>query len=169
MMYGFPEPDELMELVNLADSMDMRSHDDTYSALYTALIMKLVCQMIADGRGEYICSNITYIQEVLRMMSENFSKPLSALTLASHFGISKTKFHADFRFATGASYKEYLTNIRLSYAYVCFLRGMDIVAVSLECGYSSESHFIQAFRRFYGMTPGECIQKIQDGTLQKFV
>ncbi len=52
-MYAFPTPDELMELVT---------------------------HMIADGRGEYICSNITYIQE------EWISYPLlwNAVTPVNH-------------------------------------------------------------------------------------
>ena len=32
--------------------------------------------------------------------------------------------------------------------------GSSIINAALETGYSSEAHFIKAFRGYYGMTPG---------------
>ncbi len=154
LMYAYPSEAELSELVGLAESMKARASDDEYASLYTALILKLTSSIIESGRGERICSSLTYIQDALRLVSERLSDPPTALELAAHFEVSKTKFHNDFRAATGTSYQRYLTDMRQTFAHDCILRGMSIITTALECGYSSEAHFIKAFREYWGRTPG---------------
>ena len=56
---------------------------------------------------------------------------------------------------TGRCCPKYLTDLRQTRARELMETGSSIINASLETGYSSEAHFIKAFREYWGMTPGE--------------
>ena len=158
----YPHDDELDELHMLSEqvfaySCGLTGKKDIPSAnLYAALIMRKLALIMEDGRGD-ITSNrcVFYIQRVLQMMSEKLSEPITAEIMAERSGIGVAKFHKDFRSATGMTYKKYLTDLRQTRARELMETGSSIINASLETGYSSEAHFIKAFREYWGMTPGE--------------
>ena len=76
-------------------------------------------------------------------------------SLSEQYEISKSKLNLDFRTATGTTFKQYITNLRMTKARELLASGSSIINASLETGYSSEAHFIKAFREYWGMTPGE--------------
>ena len=88
-------------------------------------------------------------------MSENMTDPMTVSELSEKFGVSEAKFYADFKENTGSTYKKYLTDLRQTRARELMETGSSIINASLETGYSSEAHFIKAFREYWGMTPGE--------------
>ena len=108
-----------------------------------------------SGRVEYHSGRMTYIQDALRLMSENMTDPMTVSELSEKFGVSEAKFYADFKENTGSTYKKYLTDLRQTRARELMETGSSIINASLETGYSSEAHFIKAFREYWGMTPGE--------------
>ena len=73
--------------------------------------------------------------------------------------VGKSKFQADFRTVTGIPYHQYLIRLRLKLAYDMIQDGNSIVKTALECGYSSEAHFIKAFREYWNCTPGQLREK----------
>lgn len=144
--------DELLQL--MLQCWDYRNHR-TCRTLSAAMVLGRVLDLFAAGSGEIISGSFTYIQDVLQYMAEHLSEAPSALTLAEKYGVSKTKFHADFRETTGSSYREYLTEMRMSCAKNLLAAGASIVECSFETGYSGEASFIAAFRQHFGITPGE--------------
>ena len=80
-------------------------------------------------------------------------------TLCEKFDIGESKFCADFKSHTGKTYKKYLTDLRMTRARELLASGSSIINASLETGYSSEAHFIKAFREYYGTTPSVMIKE----------
>jgi AraC family transcriptional regulator len=61
-----------------------------------------------------------------------------------------------FRQRTGVPIHRYLTRLRLRTAIERLLDGAnDLTALALELGFSSHSHFADAFRREFGRTPSD--------------
>ena len=76
--------------------------------------------------------------------------------LAAQTGLSKFHFHRLFKHATGVAPAKYQLNARLNEARQRLRETkQSVVAVALDLGYSSPSHFAQVFRRETGMTPSE--------------
>ena len=117
------------------------------------MIRKTV-DIINSGAGEFIRSRMTYMQDVLHFVASNLAKPLTLEELAAQYGVGKSKLNLDFKTATGSTYKKYLTDLRMTRALELLQSGSSIINTSFETGYSSEAHFIAAFRRYWGKTPG---------------
>ena len=151
-----PYPDEMEEIRGYSRKAIENFSDDRLTAdLYIALIMRLLTRVCEEGRVEYHSGRMTYIQDALRLMSENMTDPMTVSELSEKFGVSEAKFYADFKENTGSTYKKYLTDLRQTRARELMETGSSIINASLETGYSSEAHFIKAFREYWGMTPGE--------------
>ncbi|HSI07028.1 MAG TPA: AraC family transcriptional regulator, partial [Rariglobus sp.] len=74
--------------------------------------------------------------------------------LAAQAGLSKFHFHRLFTRATGVSPAKYQLNARMNEARRRLRETKEsIIAVALDLGYASPSHFAQVFRRESGMTP----------------
>ena len=158
MLCAYPSESELQELLKLAKDFghfNRLQRDSTVCRLYCAILLRRVLDICQNGSGELISGSFTYIHDALQYMAEHLSEAPSALTLAEKYGVSKTKFHADFRETTGSSYRSYLTEMRMSCAKNLLTAGASIVECSFETGYSGEASFIAAFRQHFGITPGE--------------
>src|SRR5690606_34497146 len=82
---------------------------------------------------------------------------LSTERLCEVFGISRTRLYKMFASSDGVA--SYIRNRRLS-AALATLRDPQqghrkIIDLALTFGFGSEASFIRAFRRRYGMTPGD--------------
>ena len=74
--------------------------------------------------------------------------------LARTVGLSQTKLKSSFKQLFGAPVFEYLREQRLSAAYEMLIsREWNVSEAAVRVGYSSPSHFSQAFRRRYGVSP----------------
>ena len=97
-----------------------------------------------------------------RSVGDHLSEPLTIKSLAQQYGVSESKLAGDFKSALGMTFKKYLTTLRMTRAREMLLAGESIIRTSLECGYSSEAHFVKSFREYWGTTPGEFIRQTKD-------
>lgn len=85
------------------------------------------------------------------------TEPGSAATLAQwayRLGMSERNLARLFRRETGSSFRSWRLHRRMQAAYDRLKQGESVTSVSLECGYSSLSAFIGAFKRLFERTPG---------------
>ena len=168
MVIVHPDENELSELVSTAGKICKAVGNKWQAAekpapvrgsLLAALIMSDVLGILKSGRGETYSTRHSYIQDVLQDVTENLSEPKTVDELSEKFGVGHTKLASDFRQATGKPYKKYLTDLRMTRARELLASGSSIINASLETGYSSEAHFIKAFREYYGTTPSVMIKE----------
>lgn len=92
----------------------------------------------------------------LRYMNELHCKPLRLVEVARHVALGPEAFSRLFRRATGRTFIETLTNIRLASAMSCLRAGHEkLEVIAASCGFADMANFRRQFRRRYGCAPSE--------------
>jgi AraC family transcriptional regulator len=131
-------------------------------------------QLVADVlESAFSQSGVTHKQKRPGTSEDHAERAEAAREyLASHFGeritldevaraVHSSPFHLArvFQHHTGMALHRYLTQLRLRVALERLAEGSDdLTSLALELGFSSHSHFTDAFRREYGYPPSK-IQK----------
>jgi AraC-like DNA-binding protein len=73
-----------------------------------------------------------------------------------------------FRREVGVPIHRYRSRLRLGAALERLAEGADdLTALALDLGYSSHSHFSNAFRRAFGIPPGDCRRTLAPARLRE--
>ena len=76
--------------------------------------------------------------------------------VARHCGVSEGHLSRIFHHATGLTFREYLSQIRIGRAKSLLIHsGKNVTEIAYESGFQSLSQFHRAFRKIHGTTPGE--------------
>lgn len=87
-------------------------------------------------------------------LADSFRGPVRLTALAAEIGASVFHLCRVFKACTGGTLHGYLTRLRLARALEWLADPQcGIAQLALEVGFSSQSHFTDAFRREYGVTP----------------
>jgi AraC-like DNA-binding protein len=110
-------------------------------------------QGLLDGvAGENEFDRVAQIMEYVR---QHLAQPLTVADLAACARLSPSAFAHRFRDVAGMSPHQYLIGARLERARELLVaREMNVSEAARAVGYPSLSHFIDAFKRRFGMTPG---------------
>lgn len=126
------------------------------------LFRKALCYNICaefDKNAKYMDSAHTaesLISKLLYYISENYKGNCSLLDLASHVGYDYNYISKVFKKATGFTFKEYLTDLRISEACQLLLHtDKSAREISEECGFGCQRSFNREFISSLGITPGE--------------
>lgn len=96
------------------------------------------------------------LKQVTDWIASNLDKAFGLERLAAMAGLSKFHFHRLFKEATGVSPAKWQLDARMNEARRRLREiNQSVVAIALDVGFSSPSHFAQVFRRETGMTPSE--------------
>lgn len=92
---------------------------------------------------------------VLRVIDAHFMEPIRVKAMGELAGMGRSRFHEEFRRATGCTLVEYVTRVRVRAAQRR-LRETDarVLDIALDCGFPSLSRFYVAFRALTGGAPG---------------
>jgi AraC-like DNA-binding protein len=102
------------------------------------------------------------ISKAIRKIHQSFMHPLDVEQLALEAGMSMPTFHAHFKRVADTSPMQYLKSTRLHQARLLMLRNdMTAAAASAEVGYESASQFSREFRRLFGRSPGEEVERMK--------
>ena len=95
-----------------------------------------------------------YLAKALQAMNANLGSPVSISKLAEAAGVSTTTLQAAFRKEFGMSAGKYLMDLRMREARRLVETGaFSMKEVASRTGFSSQSHFSQTYRKFYGHPP----------------
>ena len=103
------------------------------------------------------------VKNAIEYINENYSEKLSIKSVASAIHLSPIYFHGLFKMETGITPYEYITKKRIERA-VNLLETTDtkIATISSECGFSSQSHFTDVFKKEIGCTPNKYRKSYND-------
>ena len=96
------------------------------------------------------------ILATLRYMNDHLAEKLDIDGLAAMAHLSHVGFLWKFKRYTGTTPSQYLIRLRLNYAKQALLEGsLPINEIATACGYGNPYYFSNAFRKHYGMSPGQ--------------
>lgn len=88
-------------------------------------------------------------------IARHFTEPWSLGELAQQLGVSTFHLARVFRAVTGHTIHKFRTELRVRAAVERILDGEPLATLALELGFSSHSHFTQAFRATFGIPPSK--------------
>jgi AraC-like DNA-binding protein len=95
------------------------------------------------------------VDQVIFLLEQNLSEPLSLEELGKKIGCSHFYLCRIFSAQTGRTITQYLRRLRMEKAAELLRSGeCNVTEAALEVGYSSLSHFSQAFHETFGCCPG---------------
>jgi AraC family transcriptional regulator len=96
------------------------------------------------------------IQRVVDEIEAGLGEDLKFSGLAQLSNFSDFHFHRVFQAIVGVPVMEYVRKRRLVHAAHRVAYSKDkLLDIALDCGFGTQETFIRAFRKLYGMTPGE--------------
>jgi AraC-like DNA-binding protein len=102
------------------------------------------------------------ITAAIAFMKQEMHHPLSVRDLAEAVSMSESGFAHMFKAATGVSPLQFLKQLRMEQARRLLLGGSNVSEASDSVGYSSLSHFISEFKRYFGKSPKAYTQRLRD-------
>ncbi len=99
---------------------------------------------------------IRRIERAIDLLKENYSRKITLEEAAAAVCMSPNYFSSYFRKATGSSFQEYLTKIRMEKAReLLHCSGEGILDIAQECGVGNAANFYRLYKKYYGIAPGE--------------
>jgi AraC-like DNA-binding protein len=137
--------------------------------LAPGLLREIYYRVLVSEQGAALRAALTnqgyfaQIARALQIMQTRYQQHMEVADLAREVGMSSANFHARFKAVTQSSPMQYLKSLRLHQARLLMVRqGFSAVAASAETGYESPSQFSREFKRFFGRSPQQEAQYMQE-------
>ncbi len=151
-------------LAHLYDAFPDCKHDPLWIC---EQLTSLLCLTVKEARCHkqsslsYVVPS--YLISIRNAFHKDFARPFSLAMLETKYAISRFRIAHEFTVAFGQSPIAYLNWLRLQKACELLTCGDDRIGeISATVGFESTNHFINLFRRQYGMTPGAYRKRYQN-------
>jgi AraC-like DNA-binding protein len=132
------------------------------SVWYQAKALEVAAEFffVAPGDQEFFCQrhqriSAERVEKVVAILRERLAEPPTLEELGRAAGCSPFHLSRTFSAATGLTIPQYTRQLRLERAAELLRSGkFNVTEAALEVGYSSLSHFSQAFHEAFGCCPG---------------
>jgi len=107
-------------------------------------------------------TELSLFQEVMSYVQDNLHKAISIKKLSERFKVSPRWLQRHFSDELQTRFSDYLRNVRLAKAYDLLTNpasDLSIREVCLEVGYNSSQTFSANFKKQYGITPSQIIDR----------
>jgi AraC-like DNA-binding protein len=109
-----------------------------------------------DGQAIVRTSKSRRIAKVCDFIEKNYNNQISLKEIANIVNMSESAFSHFFKKKTNISFKDYLTNIRISQACQLLTKTTHSIAeICFACGFNNLSNFIRIFKKKKGTTPSD--------------
>lgn len=113
---------------------------------------------------EFICTggnmrHIDLIQEGLDYIEENLTADFQVSELASAAGYSLFHYYHVFRSVVGIPIMQYITRRRLLHGAFEIAKGDKVMEAALRYGFATKAGFYKAFKREFGCSPTEYVER----------
>jgi AraC family transcriptional regulator of adaptative response / methylphosphotriester-DNA alkyltransferase methyltransferase len=132
-----------------------REHIEIFDTLEDAFANGyLPCQKCCPDNPGWAGVKQELVQSAKSLLEENFADKFSLQELAERLYVNKSYLARTFKEITGTTMLEYLNRLRCEKSME-YLRNPDhnLAYISSMVGYSSSSHYIRNFKKFYNCTP----------------
>jgi AraC-like DNA-binding protein len=146
---------ELIEELRELHSMILRGERGVRKEERFYFLLEQLLREYATGGAEQTEPIRAEVQAVCDYMTAHATEQISLDTLGSIAGLSKYHLLRAFTKETGITPYSYLETIRIDLAKSLLRQGKSPAEAGLTAGFSDQSHFSNAFKRFIGLTPGQ--------------
>ncbi|MCQ2506989.1 MAG: AraC family transcriptional regulator [Lachnospiraceae bacterium] len=112
-------------------------------------------------------SNSILVKRTVHYISIHLHERLKVDDIAKNLGVSKDYLSNQFSKNVGEGIHEYIIKTKLKESIPMLMNGMKYTEISYNLNFSSESHYISSFRKYYGMTPREYIYALTNEKTDK--
>ncbi|MDO4548494.1 MAG: helix-turn-helix transcriptional regulator [Clostridia bacterium] len=135
--------------------MGLSSDRWIFSRMYACYII-LVITCHADESSRMKVSGNRYVRNAMKYVNDNCSMPITVKDVSRSAGVNEGHLRRLFRQETGTPLGEYIQSRRMDRArFLLIHTGFPISHISRLVGFSSQQYLSEAFRRRFGITPGE--------------
>lgn len=101
------------------------------------------------------------MDRIMKSINKNLDNPdFNVDMLTKEVGISRAQLHRKLKDMTGIPTSEFIRNIRLEQAARLLKeQKLNIAQVAFEVGFSNQAHFSTVFKKHFGVSPSEFIQR----------
>ncbi len=124
------------------------------AALYEVMGVLIARYGERVGRRPQTPSPDTDLDRAIEFLHSCHAQQLTVGEVAASVGLSEYHFMRSFRAKSGMSVHSYLTLLRLNRAKFLLAQGVSAAETALQVGFCDQSHLINQFRRYFGVTPG---------------
>jgi AraC-like DNA-binding protein len=132
------------------------------SVWYQAKALEVAAEFffVAPGEQELFCQRqqrlaAERVEKVIALLRDNLSEPPTLDEIGRAVGCSPFHLSRTFSTTTGMTIPQYTRQLRMERAAELLRSGkFNVTEAALEVGYSSLSHFSQAFHEAFGCCPG---------------
>lgn len=104
--------------------------------------------------------DVRILTRLKKRIENEFLEKISVKDLCSSAGMSESKANRAFKQLFNVTIAGFLHNCKLQYAHTMLSeRKRNVSECAFEIGYTSISHFIAAYRKQYGQTPGNAFRR----------
>lgn len=150
--------DKIIHLVSIMESLQDENfgRDPIISRLLECILLLLTAS-VKGGSEEESASPTREnksVQKAIIYIHEHFKENPPLPEIAAVAALNERYFCTCFREYTGKTYKEYLKELKLSYARrLLLVSEMSVTEIAESSGYATQSHFNREFKNYYGVSP----------------
>ena len=119
-----------------------------------SVYISLIYSLIYETMSEYE-ENVDIIKKIKQYIKFNYMNDISVMQLSDYFGFERSYFYRMFKKHNGTGVKEYILKTRMEQAKLLLDRGYSVGNTAYAVGYSDQSNFSKAFKKYYGRSPKE--------------
>lgn len=144
-----------MQLVS--STVDSAGSLETESLLLA--VLRLTIQHMAEIKPVQVIPKreLQKVEQVKAFIQDNLGKVISFSELSALTEMSPDYLSRVFKREVGASLYVYQTCLRLRLAKDLLLKGLPILDVALQTGFSDQSHFQRVFKKYNALTPSQFV------------
>lgn len=152
-------PHEFQHLVTMLEkalsyqSSETGSDDALLYAQFLKIMHFLNQQYLLHTQKKENNCHFPIVAKALKLIEEQFVTLQQVDDLASQLHISTSYLARVFKRQVGTSVYEYIRNMKFAFAVKLLADGKSVTEACFDSGFNSYSHFIQMFKRKYGVTP----------------
>ncbi|EKY05910.1 transcriptional regulator, AraC family [Neisseria sp. oral taxon 020 str. F0370] len=160
-MRGTPLP-HLVSLLQAEADRPQPGSKAVVDALSAVLLVSLVRVFLAEHPVRPLPEGLLKgwrdrrLRGVIQAVLDDPARAWTIEEMADAATVSRAQLMRLFKAHTGTSPYAFVNRIRLQQAAAMLKQSADsVLAVALACGFGSETHFGKAFKKAYGLTPGQ--------------
>lgn len=137
----------------------MRLEDDSAMFSLRSEVLKVIIMISAkikvdDNRDAPSVDRLGDIQKAIEYIKANYGKQINLCDMAREAAMSQSYFSNQFKVISGVSPYNYLMTVRIENALEQLKdTNKTVMAIALECGFTSITSFNKAFKKHVGVVP----------------